>query len=203
MIGCNTGVETDFRPETALRVATTDDIEYVRKRWQGYFGGDRHEIRPFLQDILDGDHMGAVLIAEHDGQRIGCAIAEANDAELIANHTLGLPEHVRATGTAAYLNFACVTTPYRGMGLHHTMVAHRVRNLAPHVDRFYTLSWLRQGQADSVHTFGGRWDLVDYLEGYYGWEESDRGYCPDCGGTCECDAILWQLDAGDVPEVYG
>lgn len=71
-----------------------------------------------------------------DGQRVGCAVAEANDVDAIAEHGIGLPELVPTDSRAGFLNFAYVAPGYRGRGTHSAMVRTRVRSLASDADRF-------------------------------------------------------------------
>lgn len=186
----------------AWRLSPADgaDLEYVRRRWNGYFGTDRAGGMDFLTAIHTGDHDGVVLVAEADDRRVGCAVAQAADAEHIAEHALSLSDGVPTEGRAAHLNFACVAPPYRGQGIHRAMVGNRVRALAPSVDRFHAVSWVRDDHHDSVGRFGGTWNIVDYITDYYA---DDRAYCPDCGRACECHAVVWQLDADDAEDEYG
>lgn len=191
-----------------LRPATEDDIEYVHRRWAGYFGGeglwqtrDSHRNR-ITSERSDEDWWSTVLIAEADEQRIGCAVGEVYDAEWIAEERLGCPEKVRTDGRVGYLGFAAVAPPYRGRGIHGLMVQERVLAMAPHADRMYTISWVRDDYPGSTATFGGTWNIVDYVEEFYR-KYSDRSYCPDCGGSCTCDAVIWVLDADKAEVEYG
>lgn len=190
-----------------VREATVDDVPYLHRRLAGYFGGESiretrasHE-RAIRSEPSADDWFAVVYVAEASGQRVGVALGEANDAAAIADGALQAPDRVRTDGRAGYLNFATVAPGYRGRGIHRALVRERVQALAPYVDRFYTVSWVRDDHPDSTETFGGDWLVVDYIEHYY--RERSRTYCPDCGRDCECDGIIWTLDAEAALNLYG